>query len=144
MNDKHGFKTAFPMALALALPALAHAETPKQEWDRYAASRYQYCDAKMLSAHWRQSIEEAKYRIGRKIGWGDTPILNGMLATAREEAIADRSRACTFDETGYRYNDAANLAHLWGVSTLEAKTMIEDKVMRGWDDGIRVLLRKRP
>ena len=144
MNDKHAFKTSIPMVLALAWPALAHAESPQQEWDRYAASRYRYCDAKILSAHWRQSVEEAKYRIGRKIGWGDTRILSGMMATAREEAVLDPSRACTYDETGYSYKDAVKLAREWGVSPLEAKSMVENKVMRGWDNDVRVLLRKRP
>ena len=101
--------------------------------EAYASSSYTYCDAKVLSGFWRASIYESKLLIGRKIGWGDIAILNGMLATARDNAKRDPALRCTFAETDFTYEDAERLAAYWKTSTAEAKTRIELKILDGME-----------
>ena len=143
MNHRNELTTALTMLLALGVPDVATAQGTKRELDQFFASNYQYCDAKVLGAMWKNSITESKARIGRKIGWGDIGILNDMLNTARGQADRDRRRACTFDEAGYSYDDAVKLARVWKISVWDAKVGIESLVVRGQDSEVRRLLGRR-
>lgn len=102
-----------------------HAEL--SEFDHFAASTYQYCDAVILGSHWNQSVDEAKARIGRKLGWGDDAVIETMLRDARRQ-----NRRCTFDDSGFAYEDAQALAAMWGVGIADAKAALAEKVSMGW------------
>jgi hypothetical protein len=131
---------SIPLILALGLANTAQADTNDQEIAKYAASRYMYCDAKILGALWGQSAGEAKARIGRKIGWGDTAILNGMLSDARTRAEKNPGTRCSFHEAGFSYGDAERLAKIWRTSTYEAKIAVEEKIVSGHERNVRALL----
>jgi hypothetical protein len=110
----------------------------------YAHSKYTYCDAKILSSFWQQSVEESKARIGRKIGWGgeNITILNQMLTDARTQAKQHRERRCQFLEAGFVYEDAKKLAGLWKMSVDQAKANVENKILDGNEAQVRKLLKK--
>lgn len=103
-------------------PALAN-----NEWDLYASSGYEYCDAVMLGAVWGEAVDDAKMTIGRKIGWGNADIVENNLNTARRRGVR-----CDFHDTGFVYEDAEALAYLWDVSIDEAKVALAEKVSTGW------------
>lgn len=108
--------------------------------DAFVASKYTYCDAKILSALWKESIEEAKASIGDKLAAGQAAAVESELGEAREAALKDASRRCSFDETGFTFEDAEKLAKLWNLSIEESKTMVEEKVLAGAEDVIRETL----
>jgi hypothetical protein len=114
--------------LAEDVVAQAHSQgVTDDDWNNYANSGYAYCDAVMLGAHWGEGIEEAKLRIGRKIGWGDHHVVENDLQTARHQG-----QRCAFLDTGFGFNDAAALARMWGISVDEAKVALAEKVSMGW------------
>lgn len=102
-------------------PAYADAD-----WDRYADSAYQYCDAVILGEFWGQSVGEAKTLIGRKLGWGNGDIVASDIAQARS-----RGQRCSFADTGFSYSDAEAVSLLWGSDVADAKSAIADKVSVG-------------
>lgn len=108
-----------------------------EELAAFANSKYDYCDAKLLGAYWGQSIDEAKARIGRKIGWHDEDILNGMLKDALTRAQTNNSPKCEYYEAGYTYDDAEALSRLWGVDVAEAKARMQRKMMWGNEDVLK-------
>lgn len=117
----------------------AHSASANPEMERFFSSPYTYCDAQLLASHWSETISDAKARIGRKIGWGDTSVVAEMLRDARKDAMK-RGDRCSFFDSAYTYDDAELLSKLWGVSVGEAKTVIEDKLMWGNDAIIKASL----
>lgn len=97
------------------------------EWDLYASSGYEYCDAVILGDWWGESVDDAKVTIGRKLGWGNAHIVESDLGSARGEGLR-----CDFHDTGFVYEDAEAVAHLWGVSIDDAKAALAEKVSTGW------------
>lgn len=124
--------------LALGIPATALAT--EKEMQAFAASQYTYCDAKVLSAIWKESVGDAKSMIGRKIGWGDQQTLNGVLRQARREARAHPERGCDFWEAGFNYQDAEVLARIWKLSVEESKAFVQEKILDGNELLVRQLL----
>lgn len=112
-------------------PAMAETDI-----DRYAASGYSYCDAMTLGTFWKESVDDAKATIGRKIGWGNAAIVKDNIADARKQG--DR---CNFADTGIAYADAEAVAALCKTSVGEAKAALAEKVSMGMkslaDDVIR-------
>lgn len=117
------------VGFALSQPAFA--ADGQTEMSAFFSSSYDYCDAKLLAAYWGHDVGEAKARIGRKIGWGDQAILEGMIASAKERARTNQSPTCNIYEAGYTYEDAALIAKLWGMTVEAAKATIESKVLWG-------------
>lgn len=127
MTSKRILVSALGAALlqgVCAPPALAD-----DDWDRYADSGYQYCDAVMLGAQWGQSVDEAKATIGRKLGWGNASIVESDLDSARQRNIR-----CQFEDTGFGYEDAEALAQMWEVAVDDAKAALAEKVSMGMRD----------
>ena len=127
-----------PVTVVLALIGFAFAgdafAADQSELSRYSSSSYDYCDAKLLAAYWGQDIEEAKARIGRKLGWGDTDVIESMLDSARERARTNGAPTCGYWEAGYSYEDAEALSAMWGVPISQAKATMESKILWGNED----------
>ena len=103
----------------------APAMAAKDPIELYTRSSYTYCDAKVLAAHWGQSVWDAKTRIGKKIGWGDEQsVLRPMREQAGIEAARDATRRCEFYETEFSYEDAEKLSRAWNTSIEEAKASL--------------------
>jgi hypothetical protein len=124
------------VAAALHLWSAQSAAAAEPELERFFNSAYTYCDAQLLATHWKDSVGEAKARIGRKLAWGDVEVLTGELRVARRAAVQHGAR-CSFFDSAYTYDDAELLSKLWGVSVSDAKTIIEDKLLWGNDDIIK-------
>ena len=95
-----------------------------------------YCDAELVGAIWGTDPYPVKVSLGLKILGGDTELLNGELARAREAAQTE-GRICEFSNTPYSPDDAFALAAFWGVDEREAKARIAQKYTaggRGWVD----------
>lgn len=122
--------------VGFTLSGAARAGT-NEEFAAFANSNYDYCDAKLLGAYWGQSIDEAKARIGRKIGWHDEDILNGMLKDALTRAQTNNAPKCEYYEAGYTYEDAEALSALWGVDIIEAKLTMQRKIMWGGEEVLK-------
>src|SRR5262245_15459843 len=97
--------------LALSIPGVAAADKPAPDPTEtfLKQSRYTYCDVKVLSALWQQSISDAKARVGVKLQARAEKYLDSELANARKNAAA----RCTFAEAGFTFDDAQRLAKLW-------------------------------
>jgi hypothetical protein len=115
--------------------------TPNDDLASFFTSGYTYCDAKVLAAHWKSSLDDAKATVGVKVGRGITDYVKDELRLARAEAQKDPSRGCRFDETGLRYGDAQKLAKLWKTSVDKAKALVEQKILTdGGEQRIHALL----
>jgi hypothetical protein len=120
------------------------AAPPDQDLQSFFGTGYGYCDAKVLSAHWSTSVEDAKATVGRKIGYGNGAFVTSELRLARAEATKDPSRGCTFWDAGYEYADAEKLAKAWKTSVGDAKAMVEKKLLvDGGQARIDALLRAK-
>ncbi|MCB9743776.1 MAG: hypothetical protein H6740_14345 [Alphaproteobacteria bacterium] len=96
----------------------------------YNASAFGYCDAELLGAFWRHSVEDAKARVGMKLAAGaqDYEIEKWHLAPAREQAIAQGRRSCDIYAEGYAYEDLKAVAFMMGISEAEAKALMGEKL----------------
>ncbi|MFO0744831.1 MAG: hypothetical protein U1F43_04035 [Myxococcota bacterium] len=119
-------------AAVLARARPAHADETEEELQRFFASDYTYCDATILSRFWRQDLRETKARIGRKIGWKDFDVLDGMLGEARKAVEHDDpARLCPYQESGYTYSDITALSDLWGQGVTATKARVSRKLVWG-------------
>ena len=99
-----------------------------------------YCDAKLLAAHWKIDINEAKNRIGRLVNTGQKPLVDGRLKQAYDRAASGAGTRCVFSDSGYSFADAERLSKVWGVSVAQAKAMVENKLNWGGNNNIRQAL----
>jgi hypothetical protein len=99
-----------------------------------------YCDAKLLAAHWKIDINEAKNRMGRLVNTGQKPLVEGRLKQAYDRAGSGSGTRCVFNDSGYSFADAEKLSKVWGVSVAEAKAMVESKLNWGGNNHIRQAL----
>lgn len=116
----------------------------------FESDDYDYWDARVLADYWKQSVKEAKARIGRKILWGpeNVAILEQFLVDARTQALRGVQSASSPDayklyrESKYDYEDAADLAKFWGDRTpTDAKLRIERNLILGNEEIIDRALR---
>jgi hypothetical protein len=124
---------------------LAQRNNTRAELDAFFNSKYNYCDTKILSQYWGQSISDTKARIGRKVLWrdGGIPYLEQYLVTARIKAIRGIYNGCSYADEGYTYDDAVALSRFWGESSpWEAKQRIENNLMLGKQEEIDSALRR--
>ncbi|MFT5583138.1 MAG: hypothetical protein ACI9VR_000716 [Cognaticolwellia sp.] len=99
----------------------------------FMASRFDYCDAKVLGELWSVPVDESKTRIGTKMISGYETIVSSEL----DQAFGTAGHVeCVWPELDYSYTDAEAMAAVWGHSTEEAKTRMTRKV----NFGNRVLL----
>lgn len=107
--------------VALAQPAQAG------DIDRFASSGYTYCDAKLLGALFNKSVDDAKLLIGEKIRNGIGSNIPLVLRESRQDG-----NSCSWEDTGYSYEDAEQLAQLWGLAQpYDAKLKVARYVTRG-------------
>jgi hypothetical protein len=99
------------LSSSLTLVALSTPAEARSDMDRFAASGYTYCDAKLIGDLWGIGVDQAKAQIGMKIRTGIGGNIPSVLQLSRQAG-----HACTWDDTGYTYEDAQQLAELWGTS----------------------------
>jgi hypothetical protein len=131
--------------LALSIPTLAAAQ-PKKAPDPVSTylqqEKYTYCDVKILSALWKQSVSDAKATVGLKLQNKGEKQLDTALVTARANARKNASLRCTFAEAGFSFDDAKTLAKMWKKTESAAKVMAEEKILAGGEPSLRELLKK--
>lgn len=100
--------------------------------DAYINSRFEYCDALVLSGFWGGDVWDTKHKIGVLVTENSEDYVAGILSTAQRAAAdnIESSRRCEYDDIGYSYGDADLLADYWGISTWDAKLRIEEKYLR--------------
>jgi hypothetical protein len=138
----HRARTLVTVLALTAAPMVAHARrrpppTPADAF--FNQDKYTYCDAKMLSGLWKQSMGDAKTRIGMKIQAGGPSVkfLDEELDHARGHAKKDSAARCSYMDIGLSYDDVAKLARLWKTSEPDAKALIETKVLAGEEHMVR-------
>jgi len=96
----------------------------------YNASVFGYCDAELLAAFWRHSVEDAKARVGMKLKAGaqDYEIEKWHLAPAREQAIAQGRRSCDIYAEGYSYEDLKAVSFMLGMTEVDTKLLMGEKL----------------
>ena len=88
----------------------------------FFGSRYDYCDAHLISVGWEMSVGEAKAYIGEKIINGYEDLMG--LDIAGERAVA-ANKPCRFLWTPYSYADAEAYAKHWKSGSIsDTKTKL--------------------
>lgn len=114
-------------------PAVAQSES---DYIRaFGFSDYTYCDAKMVGALWGMTPYQGKIQIGMKIVGGYEENMPGVLELAR-----NRGHACEWADTGLNYDNAEDLAGVWGTTTWEAKARAARMFTMGRSAQLRELL----
>ena len=100
-------------ALSISTPSFAD---NSYYYQLYAASDYNYCDAKLLAFAWGDTPSEGKIAIGRKIAGGSQQSIGSIIQSGR-----DAGGACVWQDLSHSYSDAVTLGQAWGVSPSQAK-----------------------
>lgn len=101
--------------------------------DAFFASRFQYCDALMLSQHWQISLDEAKTTIGYKVRNSLEALLVPELDAARE-AAHKRGEHCYIElSPTFSESNIAKLERHWGVDRKTARNRVDDMLAAGKD-----------
>jgi hypothetical protein len=122
---------ALLMSSAIALvmfgqPAEA-GQRHEREFEAFVASRYNYCDAKMVGALYGQDVVGGKVIIGQKILNGIGENVPVVLAESRNDG-----NFCDWRDTGFTYQDALVLSNVWGFRDLNrAKLKAADLFTNG-------------
>jgi len=103
-------------------------------------NRFTYCDAKMLAAMWRKSVDDAKAFIGAKLSANSVESVKAVVESARKNAVKNAPARCKFAEAGFTFDDAQKLAKLWGVTATKAKATVELKIANGLESSLRAQL----
>lgn len=100
----------------------------KDPFQAFLASRFDYCDAKVLGQLWGVPVDESKLRIGTKIVSGYPQI----VASELDRAFGTAGHAeCEWVELDYTYEDAQAMAAMWGQPVDESKARMTRKVNFG-------------
>ena len=100
-------------------------------WEDFFAAGYDYDDAVAIAEAWGSdaTVEEIKATAGLALRDGQTlPIAPGSGPAAPE--LGDPSIVAFFN-AGYDYDDALELAELWGVDSVQAKVAAGEKLLVG-------------
>lgn len=98
-------------------------------FDRFFASGFTYCDAKLIGDLLGETATEGKIFIGQKIGFGLIDNIPDYLNNSRSGG-----NKCRWGEVPYDYDDAAKLAAIWSMDIGGAKTAIANMVTAGRSD----------
>lgn len=82
-----------------------------QAFDAFFASRFNYCDARLLGELWGGDAATGKIAIGTKILVGIESYVPEVLQDSRNQG-----HSCDWDDTGHSYDDAVRLASIWGLA----------------------------
>lgn len=113
--------------LGVAGDAAALSKSEQENFNRFARSGYEYCDAVILGAHWNMTADAAKLHAGNQFGIGNSTLVRDALAESR-----NNGNRCGFDDTGFSYEDAEAVAALWEISVDDAMAALADKVSTGY------------
>jgi len=105
---------------------------------------YTYCDVKMLSVLWKNSISDAKTVVRSKVSAGSAGVLATEITAARTNAKKNTAARCNWDEAGLSYSDVEALAKAWKTTVAKAKVMIEDKIIGGGEKYLRDAIANAP
>ena len=103
--------------------------------DRFWASGYSYCDAKMIGELYGTDTYQGKIEIGNKIGAGLIANIPLVLNESRE-----RGASCDWADLPYGYSNAQVLAAAWGMDVASAKAAAGDLATWGRIDVIAAAL----
>lgn len=103
--------------------------------DRFWASGYSYCDAKLLGELYGTDAYQGKIEIGNKIAAGLVANVPIVLAESRE-----RGASCDWADLPYGYSDAQVLGAAWGMGIAEAKAAAGELATWGRIDVIAAAL----
>ena len=109
-------------------------------WRAYANSGYTYWDAMVLSRFWGTDVSSAKSAIGHKVlsGYEGKVRLDILMSNARTKALANVDDLKLYSNSGFKYQDAKDMAKFWGSnSAWEGKLMIEKNMILGHEQAIR-------
>lgn len=112
---------------------LRYGYTPRPEkelaFDRFFASGFSYCDAKLIGDLLGGTAEDGKVYIGQKIGFGLIENVPDYLNDSRRDG-----NKCRWGEVPYDYDDAVKIAGVWAMTVPSAKTAIANMVTVGRSD----------
>lgn len=124
------------MSSAIALVMFgqaAQAKPQEREYEAFFASRYNYCDAKLVGALYGQDVEGGKVIIGQKILNGIGENVPVVLRESRAQGAV-----CDWEDTGLSYADAQVLAQTWGFADpYQAKLKAADLFTNGREQQVR-------
>ena len=127
-----------PRALPAGAPAGIDDEVALT--NRFFDAGHSYCDARVLARHWGQELWETKVRAGRTLARNGAARLRVDLGAAQARVGSGQLPPCDFYDTGVEVAQAAALAALWGVSTMEAKAKVAWAASTGARDSITTAL----
>jgi hypothetical protein len=137
---------AAPVAAAVSAPIssvpapVVSAPTPQSTQsaddaaiDAFFAAGYTYDDAVTLAKAWGSTDPfETKVAAGRKLEAGEKlPIAPGPVDPATAADAAEGAAVDTFFSAGYTYDDAVQLAKIWGGDSYHAKVVGGQKLLAG-------------
>lgn len=141
-NRKHRRSLRLALALMLTTSAAgivasqpAFAQSENDYIRAFGFSDYTYCDAKLVGNVWSMTPYEGKIQIGMKIVGGFDENLGPLLSSARRQGYA-----CEWADTGLSYDNAEDLAGVWGITTWDAKARAARMFTMGQSTRIRELL----
>ena len=108
---------------------------PDGALDRFFASGYSYCDAKLLGELYGTDAYQGKIEIGTKIANGLVANIPLVLNESRENGAR-----CNWTDLPYGYDDAVQLGEAWGMRFDEAKVAAEELATWGRIDVIAAAL----
>lgn len=129
----------YTMGNAAEVALLLHRDTGQDEeqsaLDRFWASGYGYCDAKLIGELYGTDPYRGKIEIGNKIANGLIANIPLVLNESRE-----RGARCDWSELPYGYTDAQTLAAAWGMDVAQAKAAAGELATWGRVDVIAAAL----
>ncbi|WP_370178346.1 hypothetical protein [Alteriqipengyuania sp.] len=135
----------FTMGNSGEVYGLLGGEGDEQDWhdphmeqtalDRFWASGYSYCDAKLLGELYGTDPYQGKIEIGNKVGVGLVANIPLLLNESR-----GRGASCEWNDLPYGYSDAQVLAAAWGMDVARAKAAAGDLATWGRIDVIAAAL----
>ena len=129
----------FTMGNAAEVLMLAQRDTGQSEeqsaLERFWASGYGYCDARLIGELYGTDAYRGKIEIGNKIANGLVANIPIVLNESRE-----RGARCNWTDLPYGYDDAVTLGQVWGMRTDAAKVAAEDLATWGRVDVIAAAL----
>ena len=107
--------------------------------DRFWASGFTYCDARLIAAYWYEDIYEAKQTVGDKIQTGSAGWVDREFSEARAAVGSGNLQnfSCNYADEGYTYADMEALAGLWQMGVGDAKVYVEHKLLIGSGDVVK-------
>lgn len=130
---------------------IARSYSRRERYNSFAASFYDYWDAKLIGMYFQQSPYESKLWIGNKFLFMPyheaINTINGVLGSARNQYLMttrfNNTRTLRLYNHGFNYNDAVLLARFWNngrrvtpYEIMRSKYRIDQTLANGNDEYI--------